>query len=344
MRIWIDLANAPHVGFFLPLIREFTSQGHEVFISLRNFNQTVEILERNGLHGKVIGTHGGASSFGKILNLFNRSFSLTEYGKSLKADIAVSHNSYTHTIAGRFSRSRVVTIMDYEGQPANHIAFRMAHRVIVPVYFPDEDLRRFGAVKEKVWKYNGFKEQVYLSDYQPNGCFVSELMRSCRLEEDWELDHTILVTVRTPATMAAYHHFRNTLFETLLDRLNSLDNVTVVLLPRSSEQRSYYCTKYPRFHIPVQPLPGNDLVFHSDLIISAGGTMNREAAILGTPVYTIFAGNLPAVDQALIGMGRLSAIRTREDIENIPIRKKTPGRIMRNTNLRREIAKQIINH
>ncbi len=343
MRIWIDLANAPHVGFFLPLVKEFTNLGHEVSISVRDFNQTVELARRNGLPGEVIGTHGGASSLGKLLNLLGRSVRLARFGRKMKPDVAVSHNSYTHTIAGRCVGARVVTIMDYEGQPANHIAFRTAHRVIVPFYFPDEDLRRFGAGEKKVWKYQGFKEQVYLSDFRPCDSFLSELTRSCGLDKRWDPARAVLVTVRTPASMAAYHHFKNLLFERLLLKLDAIPEVTVVLLPRSAEQKLYYREKFPRFRIPTEPLSGNDLVYHSDLVISAGGTMNREAAVLGTPVCTIFAGELPAVDRALIGMGRLTALETDEDLNSLCIGKKErKGNILVNHGLCREIAQKII--
>ncbi len=342
MKIWIDLANAPHVGFFLPVVLDLKRLGHEVFISMRDFNQTVELARKNGLDGAVIGTHGGASSFGKFLNLIGRSVELIKFGGKLAADVAVSHNSYTHTIAGRLIGARVVTIMDYEGQPANHIAFRMAHKVIVPQAFPDEDLRRFGCPPRKVYRYNGFKEQLYLSDFSPNGAFPQSLVRACGLEPDWSLEKNILVTVRTPASMAAYHHFKNYLFEKLLDKLNSKPGLTVVLLPRTGEQREYYRARYPRIFFPQEPLSGNDLVYFSDLVVSAGGTMNREAAVLGTPVCTIFAGKLPAVDRSLIAMGRLTSIETEDDLEGLRFEKKRKGEVLTNPNLKLEIANQIV--
>jgi predicted glycosyltransferase len=342
MKIWIDLANAPHVAFFLPIIRELRDHGHTVCISMRDFNQTVEIARKNGLDGEVIGRHGGKSSFGKVLNLFSRSGMLASFGRRSGVDVAVSHNSYTQTIAGRLIRARVVTIMDYEGQPANHIAFRLAHRVIVPAAFPESDLRRFGCPESRVVRYEGFKEQVYLSDFHPDPAFPSELARACGLGYDWDPARHVVVTVRAPASMAAYHHFKNRLFEKLLERLEANWDATVILLPRTPDQRDYYRDKYPRLHIPTVPLSGNDLVHFSDLVVSAGGTMNREAAVLGTPVYTIFAGELPAVDRALIKMGRLTALETEEDVVRLHIEKKKEGMILRNPELTREIVEKIV--
>jgi len=328
MKIWIDLANAPHVAFFLPIVKEMERRGHTVTFSIRDFNKTVEIARMTGLDGCVIGKHGGKSSFGKMFNLLKRSGALAAFGRRERVDIAVSHNSYTQTIAGRLIGARVVTIMDYEGQPANHIAFRLAQRVIVPSVFPDADLRRFGCPEKRVVKYDGFKEQVYLSDFRPEETFVPKLAHACRLPDDWKLADNILVTVRTPANTAAYHHFNNVLFEKLLERLQERPELTVVLLPRNTDQKDHYGARYPGLHIPSEALPGNDLVYHSDLVVSAGGTMNREAAILGTPVCTIFAGKLPAVDQSLIRMGRLVSIESETDLDSLRFDKKRGGSVL----------------
>jgi predicted glycosyltransferase len=311
-------------------------------VTLRDFNQTVEIAALNGLPGEVIGKHGGSSSLGKLGNLVGRSLRLVSYAAGVKPDVAVSHNSYTHTIAGRLVGARVVTIMDYEGQPANHIAFRAAHRIVVPAAFPTADLRRFGAAERKVRRYEGFKEQVYLSDFRPQGDFLEQLRQACSLPVGWDADDTILVTVRTPATMAAYHHFKNTLFEKLLRRLDALPNVTVVLLPRDAAQREYYRKAFPSFLVPSVPLSGNDLVYYSDLVVSAGGTMNREAAVLGTPVSTIFAGELPAVDRSLIFLGRLTSLENEADVEKLRVEKKVRSQPMTNPGLCREILRHIV--
>lgn len=342
MKIWIDLANAPHVAFFLPIIFELKQRGHCVIISMRDFNQTVDLAYKSGLDGTVIGRYGGKTTIGKLLNLLDRSSRLAAFARNKDVDVAVSHNSYTQNIAGRRIGAKVVTIMDYEGQPANHIAFRIAHRVIVPSCFPEEALRKFGANAAKVRIYNGYKEQVYLSSFQPSKTFVPELIRSCSLDPDWDLDHKILVVVRTPANTAAYHTFKNHLFEKLLGRLDSQSEATVVLLPRTGDQRLYYSKKYPRICFPIRPLPGNDLAYHADLVISAGGTMNREAAVLGTPVCTIFAGELPAVDKALIAMGRLKSLETESDLWQLTIEKKKKQETLRNPGLLKKIVDMIV--
>ena len=334
MKIWIDLANAPHVPFFVPIIRELERRGHYVILTMRDFNQTAEISQKNGLRGTIIGKHGGKSSVGKLLNLFSRAAKLACFCiKSGGVDIAVSHNSYTQSIAARLIGVRVVTIMDYEGQPANHIAFRFAHRVIVPMAFPEKALRRFGCPARKVIRYDGFKEQVYVSDFRPNEAFGTEIARICGQKKILDEARTLVVTVRTPASMAAYHKFTNHLFERLLEKLRANPKLTVVLLARSADQREYYREKFPQFHIPAEPISGMDLVYFSDLVVSAGGTMNREAAVLGTPAFTIFAGKLPAVDKELIKMGRLVAIESEGDLNRMRFEKRKMRASLKNPRL-----------
>ncbi len=343
MNIWIDLANAPHVVFFVPIIKRLRQKGHQIFLTLRDFNQTVELAGKYLLDGKIIGKHGGKNNFSKLINLVWRSRQLATHARKLSIDVSVSHNSYTHTLAGRLIGSKVITLMDYEGQPANHIAFRAAHKVLVPDCFPDNALRKFGAHGDKVYKYQGFKEQVYLSNFTPDSSFPDELKKVCSLPEGWCLENTLLITLRTPATMAAYHKFHNRLFEILLDKISGRPDLTAILLTRSDSQKRYYSQRYPNFVFPKAPVSGDQLVFHSDLVISAGGTMNREAAILGTPVYTIFAGMLPGVDQRLIEMGRMMLINMLDDIYNIHFEKHVNKQILKNPSLCEEIINQILN-
>jgi len=343
MKIWIDLANAPHVLFFTPIIKTLTSRDNDLFVTMRDFNQTKELAERYNIKGELVGQHGGRSYVLKSFNLMKRSLQLFNYGHGREIELAVSHNSYTHAIAGRLIGAKVVTLMDFEGQPANHIAFRLANKVIVPDSFPDKYLKKFGATLKKTYKYKGFKEQVYLSDFKPSTSFLSDLIGSCDLPEDWKIDNTILVVIRTPATMAAYHHFGNPAFDELLRKLHGKKDLTVILLPRSLEDKKHFHKQFPNLKIPKYPLRGSDLVYYADLVISAGGTMNREAAILGTPAYTIFAGHIPAVDKKLIEMERLIYISSEDDLNHIKYEKKKPRQILSNPNLCQEIVGEILN-
>jgi predicted glycosyltransferase len=342
MNIWIDLANSPHVNFFLPLMQILNSQGHKLFITMREYAQTVALGKKYGIAGLVVGKHGGSNLAMKSLNFIMRSRQLQRAAKEKAIDIAVSHNSYTHIVAGRTAGAKVVTLMDYEGQPANHLAFRLAHKIIVPDFFPDQALRSFGASSRKVYKYNGFKEQVYLSGFEPDKSFFNELAMNCELGESRNLAKKILVTVRSPATMSLYHRFENPLFEKLLKALDRNPEVLAIVLPRVSQQAEYIKAKFPNVVVPRHPLDGRNLCYYSDLVVSAGGTMNREAAILGSPAYSIFLGRMPAVDKRLIEMGRLAYIGNEKELAKIKFEKKRLGKNLINPDILKELAQEIL--
>ncbi len=321
MRIWIDLANAPHVNFFVPIINRLSSS-HEVILTIRDFNQTAELAAINGLKGFLLGSHGGRAISAKLIATLQRVALLRDFVKGRDFDIAVSHNSYSHIVAARTLGITTVTAMDYEGQPANHLAFRLADRILVPECFPTKCLKKFGAANAKVRRYAGLKEQVYLSDFKPDESFESQLIQVCGLVSSWRLNDTVLVTVRPPALSATYHRFDNPLFHKILSLLDGSLGITTIVLPRTKIEGSEFRKQYTNIAIANGPLDGRNLVYYSDLVISAGGTMNREAAILGTPAYTAFAGELPAVDRFLMDHGRLVSLRSESDLAKIALAKK----------------------
>lgn len=315
MRVWIDLANSPHVPFFRALTDRFAEAGHEVEITAREFAETVQLARAAGFAPHVIGKHGGREVSGKAGNLMSRAWDLVRWARKRRFDLAVSHNSYSQIVAARALRIKTVTLMDYEHQPANHLAFRLASRIIVPASFPAESLRRFGATVGKVRRYHGTKEDVYLANFQPDPEFTARL---CELGVNPD---NVLVLMRPPATEALYHRFQNTLFDEALQRLSADENVQLVLLPRNETQRAAY-SGGERVIVPPSPLPGADLIAASDLVISAGGTINREAAALGVPTASIYAGKWAAVDEQLMNEGRLRRISSTADLQALPVQKK----------------------
>jgi uncharacterized protein len=337
MRIWIDLANSPHVPFFRALIPEFERRGATVETTAREFAQTVEMAKAAGLSPVVIGGHGGRKLTGKAGNLVGRAAALWRWARGRKFDLAVSHNSYAQTAAARFLGIRSVTLMDYEHQPANHVAFRLASRIIVPRSFPADALRRCGARAAKVRRYNGTKEDVYLADFAPDPRF-EETLRTLGINSD-----DVLVIVRPPARDALYHRFENELFGELIKRLCASKRVKLLLLPRTEAQRETYAALHcPNMILPRAALDGANLIAAADLVVSAGGTMNREAAALGIPAATIYAGRWAAVDEELVREGRLRRIATREDLESLPIEKRHETHARRATSVRAEVADLIL--
>ena len=320
MRIWIDLANSPHVPFFRALGNEFKRRGHELEITARDFAETVELARAAGFTPEVISGHGGRELAGKAGNLVRRAWALRGWAHSRAFDLAVSHNSYSQILAARALSLKSVTLMDYEHQPANHLAFRFAARIIVPRAFPESALARYGAHGGKVRRYNGTKEDVYLADFKPDPGFDRQLRDLGIHGQD------VLVIVRPPARDALYHRFENDLFDEMLQRLFLHPSAKVILLPRNDSQRQRYGERASsKLILPEHAIDGPNLIAASDLVISAGGTMNREAAALGVPAATIYAGEWAAVDEELVREGRLRRISTRGRFTESGHREKSTG-------------------
>jgi uncharacterized protein len=337
MLLWIDLANSPHVPFFRALVPEFEKRGAEVLITAREFAQTIELAEAAGLAPVRIGGHGGRALSGKAGNLIGRAAALARWARGHSFDLAVSHNSYAQVAAARALSIRSVTLMDYEHQPANHLAFRLASRVIVPASFPEAALRRYGASARKVRRYQGTKEDVYLADFEADPRFQEQL------EELGVKADEILVVVRPPASDALYHRFENELFNELMQRLSARRDVKIILLARTEAQRTTYKEGYgSNLILPLRALDGANLIASADLVISAGGTMNREAAALGVPAATIYAGRWAAIDEELVREGRLRRITSREDLDMLPLEKKKHAHARRALHVRAEVAELIL--
>ena len=337
MRIWIDLANSPHVPFFRALIPEFVARGHQVEITARDFAQTVELALNAGMTPHVIGGHGGGSITGKAGNLIGRAGALRKWARDRGFEIAVSHNSYAQIAAAAALGVKAVTLMDYEHQPANHLAFRLASRVIVPRAFPAVELKKYGASTRKVKRYEGTKEDVYLADFVLDPGFGETLRGLGVTGED------LLVVARPPAREALYHRFENELFDELLVSLSVRDKVKIILLPRSDAQRGEYETRQlANLIMPRAALDGANLIAAADLVVSAGGTMNREAAALGVPAVSIYAGKWAAIDQELMNEGRLQRIESREEVESLIVRKKPESNPRNARAVRAEVVRLIL--
>src|SRR5215213_11911036 len=276
MRLWIDLANSPHVPFFKALTGKFIQQGHAIEVSAREFAETIPLAQAAGFTPHVVGIYGGRAVSAKAGSLMSRAWALAAWARKRNFDLAISHNSYSQILAARALGIKTVTLMDYDYQPANHLAFRLASRIIVPASFPAMRLRSYGAGAGKVRRYHGTKEDVYLAGFQPDPQFGARLCE-LGLKPD-----NVLVLVRPPAHDAWYHRFQNTLFDEALTMLLGRQDVQVLLLPRNEAQRATY-SEMRRLIVPAAPLDGANLITASDLVISAGGTINREAAALGVP-------------------------------------------------------------
>jgi predicted glycosyltransferase len=300
MRVWIDLANSPHVPLLEPVVARLRADGHVVVLTARDHAQTVELARRRWPDVLVLGGPSPSARAAKARVLVERVAALRRYARRLKPDVAFSHGSYAQLVAAKIARVPAVTMMDYEHQPANHLSFRLAQRVIVPEAFPAAALRRFGARGGKVVRYPGFKEELYLGSFRPDESVLGEL----------GLGHDRVIAVfRPPPEGALYHPGSNDRFDGVLREALDREDVESVLLPRTEEQARRYRALSHRLRVPESAIDGSSLLALADVAVGAGGTMNRESAILGTPTYTVFAGALAAVDAELIRQGRLYDLR-----------------------------------
>jgi predicted glycosyltransferase len=315
MRVWVDLTNSPHVLVFRPLIGILRGRGIEVEVTAREYAQTMQLLDLHGIEAAVVGHHGGASTLGKARAELGRVPALRRWAKPRRFDLALAHGSHDLTLTARSLGIPSATMFDYEYAWLQHqLGCRAATRVVVPDAIPPERLARFGA-RRKLRRYSGLKEEYYLSDFEPSPVDVPAGKQ--------------LVVVRTPPEVSLYHRHGNPLFHDVLGRLGRDERVHAVVLPRTAEQRETILgLGLPSLVVPERAVDAQSLIAAAAVVVSAGGTMNREAVALGTPVYTTFGGRLGAVDEGLIRDGRLVQLRDadRLDLDSLPPRRERTRR------------------
>ena len=283
---------------FRPLLALLHERGAEVEITARDYSQTLELLELHGIEATVLGRHGGRSRAGKALSLLSRLSALRSWARPRRFDIALAHGSHELTMTARRLGIPSSTTFDYEFAWLQHqLGCRAATVVVVPDAIPPARITRYGVKPGALLQYEGLKEEYYLADFEPDPAVLDAV------GVDRE---RILVVVRTPPDVSLYHRHANQLFPTLLATLGNDERVHAVVLPRTQEQRADISgLALPSVIVPERAVDAQSLIALADLVVSAGGTMNREAAALGVPVYTTYGGRLGAVDEMLIRERRL---------------------------------------
>ena len=292
------MTASAHPLVFRPLIEVLEREGNTVEITTRDYAQTIQLIESHGLEATVIGHHGGRSSFGKARQMWSRLRALRKWARNRRFDLALAHGSHELTLTARRLGIPSSTTFDYEFAWLQHqLGCRAATKVVVPDTIPPERLARYGAKPPKLLQYPGLKEEYYLSDFEPNESVL----------EPFALDPArVLVVLRPPPDVSLYHRHSNPLFPLTLDFLGTREDVHAIVLPRTEEQRDFVRSlALPSVIVPEHAVDAQSLIALADLVVSAGGTMNLEAAALGVPVYTTYGGRLGGVDEALIRDGRL---------------------------------------
>jgi predicted glycosyltransferase len=314
LKVWVDCTAAAHPLVLRPIIERLQGAGHEVEVTARRYGQTEGILERLGIPYTSVGEHGGGSMLGKGAALAGRSARLWRWARGRGFDLALAHGSVDIAMVSRPLRIPLVQMNDYEHAGLQRrISFRAARRVLAPDAIPVEAMERAGARADRLFRYPGLKEDYYLADFEPDEAVLEEL----------GLDRERLLVVMRPPPETSEYHAQNPLYEQVIDRLASEGQATAVVIPRTERQGAELASRGagPRggegvsLVVPDRAIDAQSLIAFADLVVSAGGTMNREAVALGTPVYTIFTGEMGAVDERLIADGLLRELRDPAEIE-----------------------------
>ena len=315
--IWIDLDNSPHVPFFKPIIGKLKQKGFSIVLTARDCAQTCGLADRNGFQYERIGRHFGKSKLLKIFGLLIRALQLIPFVIKTKPVLALSHGSRSQVLLASVLGIPSAVIMDYE----------FAHLLVKPTWMIHPEIipdKNFKFDSRRIFKYPGIKEDVYVPSFLPDYSILGELGLNGK---------ELVIAIRPPATEAHYHNAESeVLFNAVIDRFGGMDDVRMILLPRNKAQEIGIRCKWAeqvskgRIIIPEHVIDGLNLMWCSDIVISGGGTMNREAAALGVPVYSIFRGKIGAVDKYLSEHGKLVLLESVRDVrEKITLVKRAPS-------------------
>ena len=292
-------------------------------VTTRDYAQTLELLQLHGIAHSVVGPrHGGARVGAKGRALVRRLGALRRFARERDFDVAFSHASHELALVARSLRVPSTYAFDYEFARVQHgLGARAANRVVVPDAIPQRRLDILGASLRKVRRYAGLKEEYYLAGFEPDQAVLDDL----------DVDPTqLLVVVRTAPEASLYHRHGSPVFADLLRRLGSDGGVQAVVLPRTAEQsRQIRALALPSLVVPDQAVDARSLIALADLVVSAGGTMNREAVALDVPAYTTFAGRVGAVDEMLVRQGRLRLLRSADELELVARKRAASSRTER---------------
>jgi len=309
MKIWIDFDNSPHVPLFAPIISEFERLGHEVTLTARDAYQVTELTNLFDLKCKKIGRHQGKNRFMKVAGVCWRALQLVPSMVMDRPDLALSHGSRGQLLTSFLLGIPTMVMMDYE-HSSQGLMWLKPSWIVVPDVMSEEGVKHN---RDKVLRYRGIKEDIYVPSFSPDPSIRSQLGVGAS---------DLLVTVRPPASEAHYHKPESdALFRTVVNYLSNQPDLKMVLLPRNERQRHAIEEMWPtlivsgRIIVPQHVVDGLNLIWNSDFVISGGGTMNREAAALRVPVYSIFRGTIGSVDRYLAANGRLVLVESVEEVE-----------------------------
>ncbi len=313
--IWLDIGNAPHVAFFTPIIRNLRERGHATLVTLRDFEQTRDLVDRQPIDYDTVGKYHRGSTFSKLVGGAVRTASLSRWARGRRIDAAVSYGSRAMVLACRTLGIPCVTVCDHEIVSAV-ILNRFSRRILLPDLLPDNLLKTLGFDPRRVAKYPGFKEEVYLGTFSPDPSILDRLQVR---------DSDTLVVVRLPAIWGQDpNRLGEKILQAVFDRIKSEKHAVGVVIPRAGQQQILERTlgDSRSFRVLGGVEDGLNLMWHADLVVGGGDTMNREAAMLGVPVYNVVTGREGAFERALGEQGRMIPVKNLADVARLRVEKR----------------------
>ncbi len=330
-KTWIDITNAPQVLFFEPFIDFFKKQKVSYIITCRDLGGSKELLLKKEIPFIELGTHHGKSILNKAIGTISEVKLRTDFlSKHKEISLILTHQSPYAIVAGYLKNKKTIEFFDNEYATwSNLLSFPLATKLYCPEALKEVNLsKRFLFNEKKLHYYSGIKEGIYLNGFKKDKKIIKELKLK---EKDY-------VVFRPEANLAHYHPTEKYTTK-IIDKLVN-DRQTVVLVARYKNQKEEYKKKYENkknFIILEKMIDGPQLIANSKLVLSAGGTMNREACVLGIPVISLYSGKLLAVDGWLIKkkyMKHISQVKDiKREIENWPKLKKIKSTNIKQFNL-----------
>jgi len=291
MNIWIDLTNSPHVNFFAAMIHELQAK-HNVILTCRPLANTIDMLQLKGFQFHVVGKHYGANKVKKMLGFILRILQLLLFLRKREIDVAISHSSFYSPVVARLLGIRSIYLNDNEHAAGNIASFLFANQIMIPEYLSIDKLKSRWLNPDKIIQYHGIKEGVYLWTYD----------NSQNDKDTKDQNSPKSIYIRSEPWTAQYYKSKKNFMDELLIGLK--DKYRIILLLRGEKQRQYYMQqKFKGIKIPEHSMELSIIIDQCDLFIGAGGTMTREAAILGIPTISIYQDKLLDVDKHLLRMG-----------------------------------------
>lgn len=319
MKIWFDADNGPHVLIMKPLYARLSERGHDVVFTARDRTSTCELLDLYGMPYRKVGGMYADGFVGKVMGTLGRAMQLVGDMKGAGADVSFGHGSRALPIASRLLGVPTVTMYDYEWVDPR--LFNLFCRtILMPGAVGEARCAEAGISVPKVHLYRGLKEELYLADREEG----EDVAAALGLKPD-----AVKVLLRPPATTAHYHNPESEkLLAAVLDLLSGREDLQLVLLPRTPDQLELVPDGFRgEVIVPDRVFDGPTLIDAMDMVFSGGGTMTREAAVLGVPSYSFFRGREGNVDAWLVKEGYLTLLTDAAEVpERVEIRHRSKAK------------------